>query len=320
MMDSSTKDPNETQTDEEDTYRLMPVEPSPVDPPADVVPEDDVWLTSGPAGEKPKRRKRKRKRKSPSDEPANEPASTLADEFPEWTADSGWRERSLISAVWFPFTGSGMKLLPPYIVMLWVGAIFPIPFVGALIGMFVLVYLSVLLLETSNYTLEGIPLGPQVPEWMSWDTISVGLMGLIVFLTAGLPMVIGSAVMSRMPAQVPWVVITLMSAGFFYIPMGFLALAGIEDEKALNPLCVFRGMRKMLLPYLVLCGIAAAVFLIPLYLLLMFEPPVFVLKSACVALLVSVSASLMRAVALVARGKGLTFEDESEDREASDVV
>ena len=310
--------------DEEDTYRLLPPEPATheerrPDSSSDTIGSfDETETTLGrPAGQR-KRRKTRRKPGAKGEAAAEMPASTGSfpdeDEEEKWIADSGWREPPLISAAVYPFTGSGVKLLIAYSFVLWLAGVVPV--VGPVFGIAGMTFIAVMLLETATFTLEEVPSGPQIPEWFNWGTIRVGLMGLVAFMTAGVPLIVGVAVMVRTgtwstATDEKWRAATqlaLVAVGFFYVPMAFLALAEQQSERALNPMRVFRGMKKMLAAYLLLCTIAAVVYLAPLCLLILLGAHSLTLWFASNFLLVYVAAALIRAVALVARKKTLTFD------------
>jgi hypothetical protein len=293
--------------DDDDTYRLLP--PEPKSPPT----EDSIPPAEGMWADPPRDRPRKRKRRGPDspesapglDEPATE-ATVPAGEVPEWKPDSGWKEPPVVSALWYPIQGGGWKVLFVYSV-LFLGATI-LPLVGSVIGLIVMVCHSVLLLETANYTLEGIPGGPRFPDLLSWDTISAGLMGLVIFMIAGIPLMAGIILAIRLGGLPPAWQMGLVSAALFYLPMAFLALAEQQNERALNPLLVFRGMKQLAVAYVVLCGIAAAVFLLPQYIVMLLGPPRVAQWLAFSVAWVYVSTALMRAVALAARKRNLTFE------------
>jgi hypothetical protein len=309
--------------DDDDTYRLLPPEPKPAAGDETTPFADESW--AAPEDARPKRRKRRREAAPP--EPAAGGAcpmcgervaasvsqcphcgETLAAdvEEPEWKPDTGWKEPPLVSAAWYPIQGGGWKVLVVYSLLLWAATILPL--VGAFIGLIVMVCHSVLLLETANYTLEGIPGGPQFPDLLSWDTISAGLMGLVIFMIAGLPLLAGVVVAVRLGVFPPALQIGLVSAALFYLPMAFLALAEEQNERALNPLLVFRGIKQLAVAYVVLCGLAAAVFLIPQYIVMLFGTPLAWQLLAFSICWLYVSVALMRAVALAGRKRGLTFE------------
>lgn len=292
--------------DDGETYRLLPAEPKPAAAEPPVSPADEMWTP--PDRDQPKKKKRKRRpapteRPAATDAPDSEPT---ADAVPEWKPDTGWKEPPLVSALWFPFQGGGWKVVLLYSLLLF-GAVI-LPLVGSVIGLIVLVFHSVLLLETANYTLEGIPSGPQFPDWLSWDAISAGLMGLVVFMIAGAPVITGLAIGLRFGGLPGTLQVGLVVVALFYLPMAFLALAEQQNEHALNPLLVFRGIRKLPVLYAALCGVAAVVFVAPQYILLLSGAPPAAQMGLFSCAWVYVSVALMRAVALVARKRELTFE------------
>jgi hypothetical protein len=291
--------------DDGETYRLLPPEPKPAGGNETTRYADESWAP--PQDARPKRRKRRRGPASAEQEAdSGGPAAVDADAAPEWKPDTGWQERPLLSAAWFPLTGSGWKVLLLYSGLLWAATLLPL--VGAGIAFIVMVLHSVLLLETANYTLEGIPGGPRFPDVLSWDTISAGLMGLVAFMIAGLPLLIGAAITFKLGGFPPALQIVLVSVALFYLPMAFLALAEQQNERALNPLLVFRGIKKLPVPYVALCGVATSAFLFPQFALMFLGPPpaaqMFLFSFAWLY----VSIALIRAVALVGRKQELTFE------------
>lgn len=298
---------NLTDSSEEDVYRLLPAEPSARDEP---IPDQNPFFAEE-TPPPPRTKKRKRKRR-PADSggdvepPPPPPADT--EEEREWVADTGWRDRALISALWYPFTGSGWWLLPCYAAFL---AMAIVPLVGSLFGLIGAILVSSLLLVTANYTLEGIPAGPQFPDLLSMDAIVAALMGLVAFMISGVPTLLGLWLMSLIGLSSPTVAmiltLALTAVGFFYAPMGFLALASEQNDHALNPLAVFRGIRNMLVSYLVLWAVGAVAY-VSLLTLVYLMLPENVLIPCSGLMLIYVATALLRAVALVARKQELTFE------------
>lgn len=302
----------EDESAESETYAIRP-------------PEPESREAAEPASPpQPRRRTHKRRRHSESagpigDSPVEVPPAPWqqdrsGDGDPDWVADSGWRDPPLISAVWYPFTGNGWKVVTVYTLILWCAVVFRGSILSTLLGLGPMILISVLLLETANYTLEQIPAPPQFPEF-SWSTISVGLMGLVAYVISGIPLMLGLVVMVKGGGVNPYVQMLLLAAGMLYVPMAFVVLAGRQNESALNPLVVFRCMRKMFKPYLLLCGIAAAAFIAPLYVLLLADVHPLLLDLAMAFLLVHVLTSLIRAVALAARKRGLTFGEDVQTKD-----
>jgi len=291
--------------DDEDTYRLLPAEPRSSAGNESTESTGESW--AAPVGARPKRRKRNREAETRWDADARDADAATADAVREWKPDTGWRELPLVSAVWFPFTDRGWKVLLVYSLLLWAAVLLPL--VGAIIAFIAMVLHSVLLLETANYTLEGIPGGPRFPDLLSWDTISAGLMGLVAFMIAGLPLLIGTVISLKFGAVPAALQTVLVSVALFYLPMAFVALAEQQSERALNPLLVFRGIKQFPVPYVTLCGTAAAAFLLPQLVLMLLGLPVFFQLYVFSFAWLYVSIGLIRAMALVARKQELTFEE-----------
>jgi len=317
---SSSRDRSQTDAADEleETYRLLPAESPPrresrsrADSDLESVKSLDDTETTQNQPEERRRRKKSRPAKRPADGPeVDELLSSLphTEEETEWVPDTGWREPSLGSALVYPFTGSGVKLLLLYSVLMWLASLVPFPILTAAVSIPMMIYVSVLLLETANFTLEGIPSGPTAPDWVNWDTITVGLLGLAAFLTAGIPFAVGSWILAKLEVSSLLLQFAFLALAMFYLPMAFLALAERQNERALNPLLVFRGMKRLLGPYAVLCTVASLAYVLPLFVLILLEAPSFVIYFAVIFLMIYVSTALVRAVALIARKRELTFE------------
>lgn len=278
-------------------------------------------------------RKRRRKRK-PTERETAEPNDTTTDSpnapwqtderVEKWTGDSGWREPSIVSAIWYPFTGNGWRLIPILTLAVWLARLNPIPILDIILLLLVMSLVAVLLLETANYAIEEIPGGPQTPDWLSLRTIGIGMTGLVAFAISGIPLIVGLSMMSRIGEINPYIVMLLLATSLFYLPMAFLALAERQNESALNPLVVLDGIRRMLVPYLMVCGIAFVMFALPAMLFLVFGTYRIVRDLLLNFLLIYTGTALMRAVALLAKKHGVSLEDpdaaeedEDEERPAS---
>lgn len=327
-------DPYEQQSSaEEDTYRISAPEITsrPTAESASHLAEADSQDANSADAAVPRKRRKKRREATRPDPPTApsdqadgaDTARPIEDRLADWKADTGWREPTVVSAIWYPITGSGWRLVSFYAGLLWLGRI--IPFVGVLLSLFAMIFIAVLLLESANYVLEEIPGGPQSPEWLSWSAISAGLMGLVAFLISGAPLLIGLVIMLKLGGVNPFAQLLLMAVSLFYLPMAFVALADRQNESALNPLLVADGIRKLLFPYLIACGIAAAVFVIPTAIVLVMDVHPFASQIVMSLLLVYTATALIRAVALLAKRNGVTFaefeEEQAEDeaRDSSDV-
>lgn len=276
---------------EEKTYRLEPPPP----PPSTV--DGDLGVGSLTADEAA----------PPVDTPPPPPIEEVT--WPEWTPDTGWREQPLSSAFRFPLADGGWKVLSTYALLYWTAL--TLPLVGPVIGVIAMVLHAVLLLETAENTGEGIPGGPEVPDLLNWDTISAGLTGMAVFAIAGSPLLLGLMVAQWLNLVVPVLQVAMTALAMFYLPAAFLALTDLQSERALNPVLVFRAIRKSGRTYAGLCGVAAAGFLVPqlvLLVLVLGTPPILhQLVFSCGW--VYVSTALLRAVALAARKYDVPFSE-----------
>ena len=292
---------------DDDIYRLSAPEPLPESQPAPQVPVSHVpdqspFFEDEPAKTPTKKKRKRRKPDADGGDSTKDKDGKDKEENP-WVADSGWRDRQLISALWYPLTGSGWYLIPIYSVLLGMSII---PVVGGIFGLLGMLLVSLMCLVTANYTLEGIPAGPQPPDLLSWDSIVSALMGLVAFMISGIPTLLGLLVTLKLQIESPIMTLVLAALGFFYAPMAFLALASEQNDGALNPLAVFRGIRNMLVPYVFLWGFAAVAFVVVVSVVAFTAPAAFFPAMGCA--LVYAAVALLRAVALVARRVELTFD------------
>ena len=311
-MSETPDDANRDENGDDGLYRIAAPEPR---QPAEQSTTD--------APERKRRRKRKpverdtaETRESTADSP-NAPWQT-DERVEKWTGDSGWREPPVVSAIWYPFTGTGWRLIPILTLVVWLARLNPIPILDIILLLLVMSLVAVLLLETANYAIEEIPGGPQTPDWLSLKTIGVGMTGLVAFAISGIPLMIGLSMMSRIGEINPYVVMLLLAASLFYLPMAFLALAERQNESALNPLVVFGGIRRMLVPYLIVCAIAFVMFALPATLFLVFGTYRIVRDLLLNFLLIYTGTALMRAVALLAKKHGVSLEDPDAAEEEDD--
>jgi hypothetical protein len=224
---------------------------------------------------------------------------------PEWTPDTGWREQPVASAFQFPLAEGAWRVSLTYALLFWAALVLPL--IGPVIALVVLPLHAVLLLETAENTREEVPGGPQFPDLLSWDTISAGLTGMAAFAIAGSPLLLGVMVAARLNFVVPVLQVALTAVGLFYVPAAFLALAEHQSERALNPILVFRAMKRLASTYAGLCGLAAAGFLIPQLVLLALKIPTVLQHLVFSCAWVYASTALQRAVALAAREHGSPF-------------
>lgn len=316
MIDRSNHSQNPFE-DEEETYRLAGAEPK-------------AEPASAPPAEPRKRKRRKRPRASEGSGPPPEPV-VEADEPPvaeDGSWEASWEEarrqkeerlgyshgmtvdesqETLLSSMWYPLTGQGALVLPAYAALLCLATSGLIPFVGMIVSLVVGAYVSLLFLETANFTLERVPSGPRFPG-LDWNSFSAGMMGLIATLIARLPHLIGTILMRRAEVSLPIVEQMLLAVGMVYIPMAFLALSDLESERGLNPLYVVRGIGRMPGPYFALVGLAGAAYFLPMLALILAGAPGWVQALVSSLLLLYVLVVLMRAMALVYRRRKINLE------------
>ena len=93
----------------------------------------------------------------------------------------------------------------------------------------------------------------------------------------------------------------------FYVPMGLLAIADIEDVAALNPIIVFRGIGKMPGAYFGMVTAAVFSFAVPYMILSLSQVHWALLNLIACLLLITILVVLMRAVSIVFRNRGIRF-------------
>lgn len=213
---------------------------------------------------------------------------------------------SLVSAIWYPLTGSGPAVLPAYAALLWMTGYIVFPIVQLIAALVVLAAVGVLFLEIANFTLEDIPSGPRFFE-VSWESFSVGMFAMVAVLISRLPHVIGTWAMQSAGMVSPGVELLLIALGLYYLPMAIVALADLESESALNPLVVFRGIARMPGAYFGLVTVATVALLVPTLLMLVLPIPALVRDLLTPLLMLYVAAALIRAIALVYRHRGLSL-------------
>lgn len=208
----------------------------------------------------------------------------------------------LISAVWYPLTGSGAIVIGLYAVLLVFAPLIPIPLIGPIVMFVVLAYVGLLFLETASFTLSNIPTGPQLPGF-TWGNLEAGTYSLVAILIAHLPRLVGGYFVELNRLDV----LLLTLAGLYYLPMAFLAIAELENEWALNPFLVIRGIVRMPGAYIALVTLAGALFFGLTYLLMLIDVP-FLQDLGARLGLIYVTVALMRAVSLVYVHRGLSLE------------
>lgn len=212
---------------------------------------------------------------------------------------------SLFSALWYPLSGNGIRVLSLYTVLFCLCPFVPI--VRMIAVLVVGSYAGLLLLETVVYTLDRIEIGPRLPEF-GFDSLQSGMYALSVVVIAELPLFI-MGMMSAGSDLSPLVTVLLKVAGVFfvmyYVPMGLIAVAQIEDVFALNPLVVFRGIRKMWGMYLILVTTAVLPIATANLTLNALGVHWIFVALVCSFFLIYSLLALMRAVAIVFRDRGI---------------
>jgi len=211
----------------------------------------------------------------------------------------------LISALWYPLTGTGSMVLMIYAFLLGTAPL--IPLLGPLIMLMVLAYIGLLFLETASFTVSDIQQGPRLPGF-STENLTAGFYSLVAVLISQIPRFVGQYLIGRTDEVSPIVVQLLTIAGFYYVPMAFLALAVLESERALNPILVIRGISRMPGPYLALVTLSGIAFIMLALPMGLFKLPIYVVYFGRKFVLIYVNVALIRAVALVYHRRGMTMD------------
>ncbi len=277
--------------DSEDTYRLQDAQPERSEP--ELVTAGDSSAT-GPVASEFVFHRSAVKRPQPSKQPGHKKGAKKKKKSKHRRGTHAAGE-PLLSAIWYPVTGGGILVLLLYSVLLWAAPLVPIGIIAQLLYMVVLAYVGLLFLETANFTLEGIPQPPRLPD-LSWENFSAGVTALIAVLIAMLPSLVAPVVWSE---PNPVAKLLLLAAGMYYLPMAFIILADLESEWALNPLLVWRGIAGMLGPYLGLVTLAAAGYVILSIGLLLTPVPRLLIGLPERFLLLYVTVALLRAIGIV---------------------
>ncbi len=213
-----------------------------------------------------------------------------------------------ISALWYPLTGSGSMVLMLYAFLLGVAPLIPVPLLGPLVTLVVAAYIGLLFLETASFTVSGIPQGPRLPG-LSFENVTAGVFSLAAVLISQIPRFVGGFFIGQTGDVSLIVILLLTMVGFYYVPMAFLALAVLENERALNPILVVRGISRMPGAYLALVTLAGVAFIVLSLLIRLLRLPVPVVYLGSNFVLIYVTVALMRAVALVYIRRGLKLDD-----------
>ena len=216
---------------------------------------------------------------------------------------------SIVSAMWYPLTGMGPAVLSAYAALLWMAMNVGFGIVQMIALLLISAAVGVLFLEIANFTLENIPAGPRFFE-VSWESFSVGMFAMVAVLISRLPHMIGTYAMRSAGTVSPQLELLLIAAGLYYLPMAIVALADLESESALNPLIVFRGIARMPGAYFGLVTLAAVGLLTPTLLMLILPVPALVRDLLTPLLILYVAAALIRAIALVYGGRGVSLAAE----------
>ena len=212
---------------------------------------------------------------------------------------------SLVSALWYPLSGDRIRVLGLYTLLFWL-----CPYVPVVRGIMVLIagsYAGLMLLETVAFTMERIESGPQLPE-LGLDSLQSGMYALSVVVIAELPLfIMGMMFAGSDLSPLSTVLLNLGGIVFimYYVPMGLIAIAQIEDVSALNPLVVFRGIRKMWGMYFLLVTTAVLPFVTANLLLNVLEVHWALVALISSFFLVYSLVALMRAVAIIFRDRGI---------------
>ncbi|MCH7987997.1 MAG: hypothetical protein IID46_02470 [Planctomycetes bacterium] len=258
---------------------------------------------------------------SPPPRPAIEPLETEHDEPSSETSSKRpvHREQtekedplvgdSMVSALWYPLSGHGFRVLSLFTILFWLCPF--VPFLRMIIVLITGSYAGLLLLETVAFTMQRIEIGPRLPEF-GFDSLQSGMYALSVVVIAELPLFIVQMMFAGSDLSPLIMGFLTMGSIFFvmyYVPMGLIAIAEIEDVSALNPLFVFRGIRKMGRIYFILVTTAVLSFAVPYLLLNVLGIHWILVALVCSFCLVYSLIALMRAVAIVFRDRGIQLAE-----------
>ena len=239
------------------------------------------------------------------DEPSSETSSKRPVHREQTEKEDPLVGDSMVSALWYPLSGHGFRVLGLFTALFWLS-----PFASFGQTIVVLItgsYMGLLLLETIAFTMQRVEIGPRFPEF-GFDSLQSGMYALSVVVIAELPLFLMGRIFAESDLS-PLITVFLNIGGIFfvmyYVPMGLIAIAQIEDVSALNPLFVFRGIKKMGRIYFILVTTAVLSFAVPYLLLSVLGIHWILVALVCSFFLVYSLISLMRAVAIVFRDRGI---------------
>jgi hypothetical protein len=215
---------------------------------------------------------------------------------------------SVISAMWYPLSGHRFRVLGLFTILFWLCSF--APFLRMTIVLITGSYAGLLLLETVAFTMQRIEIGPRLPEF-GFDSLQSGMYALSVVMIAELPLFIVQMMFAGSdlsPLIMGFLTMGSIFFAMYYVPMGLIAIAEIEDVSALKPLFVFRGIKKMGGMYFILVTTAVLSFAVPYLLLNLLEVHWILLALVCSFCLIYSLVALMRAVAIIFRDRGIQLD------------
>lgn len=239
---------------------------------------------------------------------------------------------SLFASFLYPFFRNGIGMILAYSFFIFIGQLAGfLPVVGGVIQtgilLLVAIFIGLMLLETANDTLQHMGGGIEWPD-IGLDSLGAGVAATGALLVALIPMValIWYLASTAVEGEERNIVARLflfsgaLSLGLLYLPMSFIALAELENEKAFNPILVFSRIFQMFGSYISIVGVILVLFLGLNYLLFeweqlkLYNPKILELVSTFIRLIafVYLSTVLIRAVGLSFSKHGLSFELEEE--------
>jgi hypothetical protein len=212
---------------------------------------------------------------------------------------------SVVSAMWYPLSGQRFRVLGLFTVLFWLCPFVPIG--RMIIVLIASSYAGLLLLETAAYTLDRNESGLRFPD-ISIDNLQSGMYALSVVVIAELPLIIMGMMIAGSdlsPLEKIFLNFGCIFFVMYYVPMGLIAVAQIEDVSALNPLVVFRGIGKIWRMYFILVTTTILPFVTAYLLLNLLGVHWAFVTLVCGFLLVYSLVALIRAVAIVFRDQGI---------------
>lgn len=234
---------------------------------------------------------------------------------------------SLLASFLYPFYRNGIGMILAYSFFMFVGSIGGGLF-QTIILLLVGIFIGLMLLETANDTLLRQGGGLEWPD-IGLDSLGAGLVALGTLLVALIPMIVVTLYLATSTSKgeeisvvsILFLIWGALSLALLYLPMSFIALAELENEKAFNPILVFSRIFQMFGSYIAIVGAILVLFLFLSYLL--FELEQLELLNPIVLMIVSefirqiafvyLATVLIRAVGLSFCKHGLSFESEEEE-------